>query len=52
LGTVKLVLIFKLVQKTRVKLPEPVQRKFSSVSSESAANYEAFSQLWRRRIAM
>jgi hypothetical protein len=38
-------LIFKRVQKTHVKLPERVQRKLSSVFSESAANYEAFCQL-------
>jgi hypothetical protein len=28
-----------------VKLPELVQRKFSSVFSETAANYEAFCQM-------
>jgi hypothetical protein len=48
LGTVILVLIFKLVQRTRVKLPEHVQRKFSSVFSELAANYEEFCQMMNK----
>jgi hypothetical protein len=45
LGTVILFLIFKRVQRTRVKLPECVQRKFSSVFNETHANYEAFCQM-------
>jgi hypothetical protein len=45
LGTVILVLIFKRVQGTHVKLPERVQRKFSSVFSELAENYETFCQM-------
>ncbi len=45
LGTVILDLIFKRVQRTRVKLPEGVQRKFLSVFSESAVSYEAFCQM-------
>jgi hypothetical protein len=40
-----LFLILKLVQRTCVKLPERVQRKFSSVFSETAKNYEAFCQM-------
>jgi hypothetical protein len=31
-----------------VKLPELVQRKFSSVFSESAGNYEAFWQMRKK----
>jgi hypothetical protein len=34
--------ILKRVQKTHAKLPKWIQRKFSSVFSETAANYEAF----------
>jgi hypothetical protein len=42
LRTVILVLIFKRVQRTCVKLPDRVQSKFSSMFSESVTNYEAF----------
>ncbi len=39
------ILILKRVQRTHIKLPERVQRKLSSVFSETASNYEAFFQM-------
>jgi hypothetical protein len=45
LGTEILFLIFKRVQRTGVKLPEHVERKFSSRFSETAATDEAFCQM-------